>query len=137
MTGLSSRADGTGKRLVGAPSARPYSPALIAGPYLFLSGQVGIDKATGKVAGPTIEVQTTQVIDNLADLLEEAGLDLNDIVKTTVFLTDIGEFAAMNEIYRSRFAQPLPTRSTVEVSALANAELKVEIEAIALRREVS
>jgi 2-iminobutanoate/2-iminopropanoate deaminase len=98
---------------------------------------VGVDRGTGKVAGPGIEAQTTQVLDNLSALLQEAGLDLNDVVKTTVFLTDIGEFAAMNEVYRSRFVQPLPTRSTVEVSALANPELKVEIEAIALRREVS
>lgn len=134
---MSTRSSGTGKTLVGAPAARPYSPALIAGPFVFVSGQVGVDKVTGRVAGPGIEEQTTQVIDNLASLLGEAGLDLNDVVKTTVFLTDISEFAAMNETYRSRFAQPLPTRSTVEVSALANPELKVEIEAIALRREVS
>lgn len=120
-----------------AATTRPYSPALIAGPYVFVSGQVGVVKATGTVAGPGIEAQTTQVLDNLAALLHGAGLDLNDVVKTTVFMTEIGEFAAMNEVYGSRFAQPLPTRSTVEVSALAGPEIKVEIEAIALRRGVS
>jgi 2-iminobutanoate/2-iminopropanoate deaminase len=125
----------TRKMLIGVPSTRPYSPALVAGPFVFVSGQVAIDRTTGKVVGSGVDAQTTQVLDNLEALLREAGLGLDDVVKTTVFLTDIKDFAAMNEVYRSRFAQPLPTRSTVEVSALANLELKVEIEAIALRRE--
>jgi 2-iminobutanoate/2-iminopropanoate deaminase len=125
----------TGKALVGPPSTRPYSPALVAGPFVFVSGQVATDPATGKVTEGGIEAQTARVLDNLASLLAQADLGLNDVVKTTVFLTDMNDFAAMNEVYRSRFTQPLPTRSTVEVSALANPQLKVEIEAIALRRE--
>ena len=125
----------TRKSLIGPPSTRPYSPALVAGPFVFVSGQVAIDRATGKVAEGGAAAQTAQVLDNLEVLLREAGLGLDDVVKTTVFLTDIKDFGAMNEVYRSRFTQPLPTRSTVEVSALANPELKVEIEAIALRRE--
>jgi 2-iminobutanoate/2-iminopropanoate deaminase len=125
----------SGKALVGPPSARPYSPALVAGPFVFVSGQVATDPATGKVTEGGIEAQTARVLDNLASLLAQAELGLNDVVKTTVFLTDMKDFAAMNDVYRSRFTQPLPTRSTVEVSGLANPQLKVEIEAIALRRE--
>jgi 2-iminobutanoate/2-iminopropanoate deaminase len=124
-----------GKALVGPPSTRPYSPALVAGPFVFVSGQVATDPATGTVTEGGIEAQTARVLDNLASLLAQAHLGLNDVVKTTVFLTDMKDFAAMNDVYRSRFTQPLPTRSTVEVSALANPQLKVEIEAIALCRE--
>lgn len=133
MSGAARR--GSTKALVGSPSTRPFSPALAAGPFIFVSGQVGTNQA-GELAGETVTSQTTQVLNNLAAILAEAGLDLDDVVKTTVFLTDIKDFAAMNETYRQRFTAPLPTRSTVEVSALARSEFKVEIDAIAVRREV-
>ena len=123
------------KELIGEAGDRPFSPALGAGPLVFVSGQVSVDRTSGAVVGTDVASQTTQVLDNLRDVLAGAGLDLDDLVKTTVFLTDIKDFGAMNEVYRARFAPPRPTRSTVEVSALARPEFKVEIEGIALRRE--
>lgn len=123
------------KILIGKASDRPFSPALVGGPFVFVSGQVGIDPQSGQLAGPDIAAQTAQTLRNVEGLLVEAGLGLDDVVKTTVFLTDMSEFARMNEVYGSRFASPMPTRSTVEVSRLARTDLKVEIEAIALRRE--
>jgi 2-iminobutanoate/2-iminopropanoate deaminase len=120
------------------PSARPFgsaplSAALAAGPFVFVSGQVGIDPLTGKVAGGDVQSQTRQTLRNMAALLQAGGLSMADVVKTTVFLTRIGDFDAMNQVYREFFAEPYPTRSTVGI-ALANPELLVEIEGIALRR---
>jgi 2-iminobutanoate/2-iminopropanoate deaminase len=115
-------------------SAVPLSPGLIAGPFVFISGQVGTDPATGRLAGEDVEAQTRQVLANIQTLLAQEGLDLTDVVKTTVFLTRIGDFQAMNGVYQSFFRTPLPTRSTIGVAALARPELVVEIEAIALRR---
>ncbi len=112
----------------------PLSPALLAGPFVFTSGQVGIDPLTGKIVGEDIKSQTRQTILNIKALVEAAGLTLNDVVKTNVFLTDISDFSEMNSVYREFFAEPYPARSTVGI-ALNNPELKVEIEAIALRRE--
>ena len=132
---MSGRSERGGKVPVGNATGRPYSPALLAGPYAFVSGQVGTDPATGHLAGPDIEGQTDQALKNIAALLAQAGLTLNDVVKATVFMTDMAEFARMNEVYRSHFQEPMPTRSAVEVSCLARPELKVEIEAIALRGE--
>lgn len=123
------------RALVGAPSDRPFSAALVAGDLVFVSGQVGTDPRTGTVAGQDVAAQTAQILDNLAALLGGAESTLDDVVKTTVFLTDIRDLPAMNDVYQARFAQPRPTRSTVAVAALARPELKVEIEAIALRRE--
>lgn len=115
------------------PSTLPFSPGLIAGPFVFISGQVGVDPATGRLAGPDVQAQTRQTLENVRTLLAQAGLTLADVVKTTVFLTRIEDFAAMNAVYREFFSEPLPTRSTVGVAALARPELVVEIEAIALR----
>ena len=120
---------------LGAHSERPYSAGLIAGPFVFVSGQVGIDPASGAIAGRDIGSQTAQVLRNLEAVLAQADLTLDDVVKTTVFLTDMSDFGAMNEVYRSRFGRPMPTRSTVQVSGLARPEMKIEIEAIALRGE--
>jgi 2-iminobutanoate/2-iminopropanoate deaminase len=111
----------------------PFSPALFAGDHIFVSGQVGIDPSSGELAGPDVRAQTEQVISNLQALLVSAGQGLEDVIKTTVFLTEASDFGAMNEVYRARFPEPYPTRSTIIVKALASAELIVEIEAIALR----
>ena len=110
----------------------PLSPALMAGNMLFVSGQVGIDPMTGTVVGPDIESQTRQTLENLKALVEAAGLTLDDVVKTNVFVTDVGNFPAMNAVYRQYFAEPFPARSTVGI-ALANSDLLVEIEAIAIK----
>jgi 2-iminobutanoate/2-iminopropanoate deaminase len=122
-------------KAMGQASNRPLSAGLVAGPYVFLSGQVATDPKTGKLVGDDIRSQTTQVIDRISALLLEVGLDLSDVVKTTVFLTDMSDFEHMNEIYGDRFGQPMPTRSTIGVASLAIPGLKVEIEAIALRRD--
>ncbi len=130
MRGISRR-----KALVGRPLDRPYSAALVAGDLVFVSGQVGIAAQGNKPLAEGTAAQTSTALDNIAALLALAGLGLDDIVKTTVFLTDMRDLAEMNEAYRARFRPPLPTRSTVGVAALARPELKIEIEAIALSRE--
>jgi 2-iminobutanoate/2-iminopropanoate deaminase len=109
----------------------PLSPAVAAGPFLFISGQVGIDPITGKVAGSDAKSQTRQTLLNMQTLLESAGLAMDDVVKTNVFLTRVSDFEAMNEVYREFLAAPYPARSSV-VIALANPDLLVEIEGIAL-----
>lgn len=109
----------------------PISPALKRGPMLYVSGQVGIDPATGKVVAPDIAGQTRQTLENLKALVEAAGMSLADVVKTNVFITDVANFAAMNAVYKEYFGQPYPARSTVGI-ALANDDLLVEIEAVAI-----
>jgi 2-iminobutanoate/2-iminopropanoate deaminase len=113
----------------------PYSPIREAGGLAFVSGQVGIDPAT-KATAPGIESQTEQALLNLTALLKDAGLSLSDVIKTTVFLTDMGDFAAMNAVYLQHFSAPRPARSCVavaELPRLADHPLKIEIEAVALR----
>jgi 2-iminobutanoate/2-iminopropanoate deaminase len=107
----------------------PYSQAIRAGDYVFVSGQIGLKPDHGELTG-TIEEQTEQVFANLRAILEEAGSGLARLVKTTVFLADFGDFAAMNEVYATHVGDSPPARSTVEVSALPSGA-KVEIEAIA------
>lgn len=111
----------------------PLSPALDTGALIFISGQVGIDPATGKTVGSDVETQTRQTLTNLKALVEAGGLTLADVVKTTVFLTDVANFSRMNSVYREFFAEPYPARSTIGIT-LANDDLLVEIEAIALRK---
>ncbi len=112
----------------------PYSQAVRAGGFLFLSGQIPLDPATGEMVDGDITVQTTRVMDNMAAVLAEAGLGFDAIVKTTIFLADLADFAAVNQAYGSRLAAaPPPARSTVEVKGLPRGAL-VEIEAIALCR---
>jgi 2-iminobutanoate/2-iminopropanoate deaminase len=113
----------------------PLSPGLVAGPFLFISGQIGVVPASGNVAEGGVEAQTEQVLKNLADVLAAGELGMDDVVKTTVFLTRAEDFTAMNTIYRRHFEEPFPTRSTVVVSALARPGLVVEVEAIALLRK--
>ena len=113
-----------------APAAvGPYSQAVRVGDLVFTAGQVALDPATGKLVEGGIEEQTRQVLQNLAAVLEAAGSSLDRVVKTTVFLKDMGDFAAMNAVYAEFFPTDPPARSTVEVSALALGAL-VEIEAI-------
>jgi 2-iminobutanoate/2-iminopropanoate deaminase len=116
-----------------APQALgPYSQAVHHGSLVFCSGQVPIDPATGTIAAAGIEEQTGQVLKNLRAVLAAAGCTMAEVVKTTVFLTDMGEFAAMNKVYGEYFPAPFPARSTVQVVRLPK-DVKVEIEAIAIQ----
>jgi 2-iminobutanoate/2-iminopropanoate deaminase len=110
----------------------PLSPARWAGDLLYVSGQVGIDPATGRIVGDDVAAQTRQALTNFRALVEAAGLTMADVVKTTVFLVDLDRFAEMNAIYREFFAAPWPARSTVGVTLTPEA-LRVEIEGVALR----
>jgi len=115
-----------------AAAIGPYAQANLARGFIFISGQIPLDPESSLIAGNTIEEQTEQVIKNLKAILEAAGAGLDSIVKTTVFLTNLNDFAKMNEVYARYFTgDNLPSRSTVEVSALPKGAL-VEIEAIAL-----
>ncbi len=116
---------------VSAPKAiGPYSPAIRAGGWLFISGQLGIDPATGELASG-VKAQTERALANMEMLLSAAGLGFDHLAKTTLFLADIGDFPAVNEVYASVFREPYPARSTVQVAALPKGAL-VEIEAVAV-----
>ena len=115
-----------------APKAiGPYSQGVKAGNLLFFSGQIPLDPATGEMAGNGIAEQTERVMENIAALLEVAGLGFADVVKSTIYLTDLANFAVVNEIYGRRFPADPPARSTVEVKGLPRGA-GVEIEVIAL-----
>jgi 2-iminobutanoate/2-iminopropanoate deaminase len=101
------------------------------GRMVFTAGQIGFDPASGEIVAGGIEAQTRQVLENLKAILGAAGTDLNHVVKTTVFIKDMNEFAAMNAVYATYFAQSPPARSTVEVARLPR-DARVEIEAVAL-----
>src|SRR5258706_7522750 len=116
------------------PAMGPYSKAIVASDLVFCAGQLGLDPATRQIASGDIKVQTARVLDNLSAVLEAAGSGLDRVVKTTVFLEDIAEFAAMNEIYAQRFGTHRPARSTVQVAKLPGTGGRVEIECIAVRR---
>jgi 2-iminobutanoate/2-iminopropanoate deaminase len=114
-----------------APKAvGPYSSALRAGQLLFLSGQVPFDPATGQMVAGDVGMQTRRVLDNLGALLQAAGLTFNDVAKTTVFLADMDDFAAMNDAYRTYFTEPYPARSTIQAARLPR-DARIEIDAIA------
>lgn len=114
-----------------APEAiGPYSQAVRVGETLYLSGQIPLDPGTMEIVGGTVSEQTRQVLKNLSAVLEAAGLGFSDVVKTTVYMTDLSQFAEMNSIYGEVFTEK-PARATVEVSALPKGAL-VEIEAVAL-----
>jgi 2-iminobutanoate/2-iminopropanoate deaminase len=108
----------------------PYNQAVKTGGLVFVAGQLGLRPGEKEMVGPGIAEQTEQVLQNLRAILEEAGSGLEQLVKTTVFLQDLGEFAAMNEVYARHVGDRPPARSTVEVAALPSGAL-VEIEAIA------
>jgi 2-iminobutanoate/2-iminopropanoate deaminase len=115
-----------------APQAiGPYSQAIRAGNLVFASGQIPIDPSTGEFVSGGITEQTEQVLRNLSAVFEAAGLGLNQIVKTTVFLVDMDDFAAMNQVYGRFFAQQPPARATVQAARLPR-DARVEIEAIAV-----
>ena len=101
-----------------SPPAGPFSAGIQAGNLIFLSGQVGRDPASGKLAGPDIETQTRQVFANLKVVLEACGKGFDDAVRVGVYLTDMGHFARMNAIYETYFSQPFPARTTIGVAAL-------------------
>src|SRR5213080_5580190 len=111
----------------------PYSQAIRAGGLVFVSGQLALRPGGHELVGEGIAEQTEQVFANLAAILEEAGSGVDRLVKTTVFLTDLGDFAGMNEVYAQHVGDQPPARATIEVSALPSGA-KVEIEAIAVRR---
>jgi 2-iminobutanoate/2-iminopropanoate deaminase len=113
-----------------APAIGPYSPAVRAGNLLFISGQIPLDPATGQLIEGDIRAQTTRVLDNVRELLLAAGADTSHVVRTTIFLADLGDFAAVNEIYATYFTQPYPARATVQVARLPR-DVRVEIDAIA------
>lgn len=117
-----------------APAAiGPYSQAIEAGGMVFVSGQLPVDPATGNFAEGGIQELTRQSLTNMKNILAEAGLTMDDVVKTTVFLADMGDFAAMNEVYASFFEGVAPARSAVAVKTLPKNAL-VEIECIAVKR---
>lgn len=114
-----------------APAAiGPYSQAVRSGDLVFCSGQIPLDPKSGQIVSDDITPQTRRVMDNISGLLKSQGLSLADVLKTTIFLTDLGDFQAVNEIYGSYFKSEPPARSTVEVSALPKGA-KIEIEVIA------
>ncbi len=123
------------RQAVSAPTAAkpigPYSPAIRAGNLLFLSGQVGFDPATGALVDGDISAQTDQVMRNIGALLKAAGTDFAHVVRTTVFLADMDEFAKMNEVYARYVVDPPPARSTVQVARLPR-DARVEIDVIAV-----
>ena len=115
----------------GAPKAiGPYSAALRVGGLLFISGQVPVDPDTGALVEGDIAAQTRQVLRNIGVLLDAAGLSYADVARTTVFLADMDDFAAMNEAYRAFFPEPYPARSTVQAARLPR-DARIEIDAIA------
>ena len=114
-----------------APKALgPYSQALKAGGFVWCSGQIPINPATGAIEAVTIEDQTRQAIENLSNVLAAAGASLSSVVKTTVFIKDMNDFAALNGVYAEMFGDTKPARSCVEVARLPK-DVKVEIEAVA------
>jgi 2-iminobutanoate/2-iminopropanoate deaminase len=113
-------------------AAGAYSQAVRAGQFLFISGQIPIDPASGDLVAGDIRAQTRRVLENLKAIVTADGLPLTAVVRTTVYLADMSEFAAMNEVYSSFFTAPYPARATVQVARLPR-DVGIEIDAIALR----
>jgi 2-iminobutanoate/2-iminopropanoate deaminase len=109
----------------------PYSPGIVAGNLVFVSGQAGRDPASGQIADD-VEAQTEQTLKNIAAILEAAGSDLSHVIRCGVFLVDIGDFQKMNGVYARLFGGHRPARTTVQVAALPEPRLLVEIDAVAL-----
>ena len=117
-----------------APAAiGPYSQAIAAGDFIFCSGQVALDPASGELAQDDVRAQSRRALENLSAVLSAGGATLGDVVKTTVFLVNMSDFADMNEVYAEFFASEPPARSTIAVAALPRGA-RVEVEAIAWRR---
>jgi len=115
----------------GPQAIGPYSQAIRANGFIFISGQIPLDPATGKIVEGDIAQQTARVLDNLKGIVEAAGSSLERVVRTTVYLKDIGDFAAMNEVYARYFSAEPPARSTVEVARLPR-DARIEMDLIAL-----
>jgi 2-iminobutanoate/2-iminopropanoate deaminase len=123
------------KKAITTPKAKaigPYSAAIENGELLFVSGQIPLDPLAGKLVDGDIAAQTRQSLENLKTILAAAGLTFAHVVKTTIFLTSMGDFAAVNDVYKSYMAEPYPARSTIAVAALPMGA-KIEIEMIAAR----
>ena len=117
-----------------APAAiGPYSQATELSGLVFCSGQIGLDPAEGMLVSGGIEIETRRALQNLGGVLEAAGLDFIDVVKTTIFMIDLAEFEIVNRVYAEHFDRPFPARSTVQVAALPR-KARIEIDAIALKR---
>ena len=110
----------------------PYSQAILIGNMLFMSGQIAIQKSTGNIITSSIEEETAQVMQNLADVLAASDMDFSHVVKTTIFLKDMNNFPKVNEVYGKRFTQSPPARETVEVSRLPK-DVNLEISCIAVK----
>jgi 2-iminobutanoate/2-iminopropanoate deaminase len=108
----------------------PYSPTVRAGDFLFVSGQVPLDPATGRMVDGDIAAQTRRVLESIRALLGDAGLSMGAVVRTTVYLADMNDFQAMNEVYGQAFSEPYPARSTVQAARLPR-DARIEIDAIA------
>ena len=123
------------KRIIATPDAPaavgPYSQAIAVGEMLFCAGQIPLDPATGDLVGGDVAAQTERVCANVAAVLQANGMTFANVVKTTVFLTDMANFGAMNAVYAKHFSEPFPARSTVAVAALPRGS-EVEIEVIAM-----
>jgi 2-iminobutanoate/2-iminopropanoate deaminase len=119
----------------GAPAARgPYSQGIRSGGLVFAAGQVGLEPGSGELVEGGVAEQTDRALRNLTAILDAAGASLDRVVKTTVFLADLADFAAMNDVYAQHFSSPFPARSTVAVNGLPKGAL-VEIEAIAVAED--
>ncbi len=134
--GLAGAAAASGKTVVSSPDAPeaigPYSQAIQVGDTLYLAGQIAIDPATGEVMGDLdIEGQTTLVLENLKAVLEAAGMGMENVVSTSVFMQDLDEFPRMNAVYATFFPEAPPARATVEVARLPR-DVKIEISAVAV-----
>jgi len=116
-----------------APAAiGPYSQGIDTGELIFTSGQIPVNPSTGEVVHGGIEEQTAQVLENLKNILEAAGSSISRVIKTTVFIKDMSDFSAVNEVYKKYFSEPYPARSCVEVARLPK-DVLIEIEAVALK----
>ena len=113
-----------------APAVGPYNHAVRIGDLLFCAGQIPLDPATGNLVAGDIKAQTTRVLENVKLILEDQGLTFANVVKSTVFLTNLGDFAGMNEVYAQHFTSDFPARSTIQVAALPKGA-QVEIEVVA------
>jgi 2-iminobutanoate/2-iminopropanoate deaminase len=116
-----------------APSAiGPYSQAIAIGDLVFLSGQIPLDPASGSLVGGSVKHETQRVLENLRAVLTAAGLSFADVVRTTVYVTDLTDFAVINQTYGEFFSEPFPARATVQVAALPRGA-RIEIDAVAVR----
>ena len=120
------------KTSTASPNA-PFSQGIEANGFVFLSGTLGVDASTGRLTGNDVVSQLEQTVKNITAVLNEAGCSINDVVKATVYLTDMGDYAAMNEAYKRLFRTPYPARTCIQVSALPVAGALIEVEVIAVK----